>query len=185
MALVLIFNGLILWSLITVNIEWSRHGSLSPKGFLRTSVSVFSNPVIVGILCGIAAGYAELQLPEVIDQPIRWIAQLGMPMALVALGMGLAEYGLGGQWKLSLAMTALKLLVQPLCVYLLARMMGLPALETQVVVLLASVGIGANVYIMSRQFNRLEAAVANGLIVSTVLSAITAPLALALVQSGL
>jgi malonate transporter and related proteins len=181
-ALVLIFNGLILWSLITVNIEWARHGSLSPKGFLRTAWNVMTNPVIVGIVCGMAAGYVDLKLPLWVEQPLRWCGQLGMPMALVALGMGLAEFGLGGHWPLSLSMTALKLVVQPLCVYIIAWLMGLSMLETQVVVLLASVGIGANVYIMSRQFNKLEAAVANGLIVSTVLSAITAPLALALVR---
>ena len=33
-ALVLVFNALILWSLVTVAIEWARHGALSWKGLV-------------------------------------------------------------------------------------------------------------------------------------------------------
>jgi malonate transporter and related proteins len=178
-ALVVVFNALILWSLLTVSIEWARHGSLSFKGFGKTAWSVLTNPVIVGILLGVTVGYTGLDLPAVIEWPLATLARLGMPLALVALGMGLAEYGLGAHWPLSLSMTAIKLVLQPLCVFALARLIGLPLLETQVVVLLASIGTGANVYIMSRQFNRLEGAVAHGLIVSTALSALSTPLALA------
>lgn len=181
-ALVLLFNALVLWSLLTVSIEWARHGSLSLRGFGKTALGVLTNPVIVGILLGMAAGLAQLQLPPVIDLPLGWLARLGMPAALVALGMGLAEYGMGRQWRLTLGMTALKLLLQPLCVFGLARLIGLPMLETQVVVLLASIGTGANVYIMSRQFQVLEGPVASALIVSTALSALSTPLVLALVQ---
>ena len=53
------------------------------------------------------------------------------------------------------AITVLKLAVQPAIVWLLARAFALPALETQVVVLLAALPVGVNVYLMSRQFDTL------------------------------
>lgn len=74
----------------------------------------------------------------------------------------------------------MKLIVQPLVVWLLARLIGLPPMETRVVVLLASLAVGVNVYLMSRQFNTLEAPVASSLVLSTALAALTTPLALAL-----
>ena len=62
----------------------------------------------------------------------------------------------------------------------LARLLGLPPLETQVVVLLASLAVGANVYLMARHFKVLEGPVAGSLILSTMLSALTTPLIVSL-----
>jgi predicted permease len=52
------------------------------------------------------------------------------------------------------------------------------------VVLLASIGVGANVYLMSRQFKVLEGAVAGSLVISISIAALTTPLILTLVQAG-
>ena len=104
--------------------------------------------------------------------------------ALVALGMSLAEYDLKAEWKVSLAIVIPKLLILPLIVFGLARLLGLPALETQVIVLLASIGQGANVFLMARQFRAVEGGMAGALIISTASSALTTPLLLALTSSG-
>jgi malonate transporter len=61
-------------------------------------------------------------------------------------------------------------------------MLQLPPLETQVVVLLAALPVGINVYLMSREFRSMEGAVASSLVLSTALAAVTAPLALTLVR---
>jgi len=93
---------------------------------------------------------------------------------------GPGEYGIREGWQISTAITAVKLLVQPLVVWLLARLLGLPPLETRVVVLLASLAVGANVYLMARQFKVLEGPVAGSLLLSTMLSALTTPLIVSL-----
>ncbi len=181
-ALVLVFNALILWTLVTVSVEWARHGSFSARGFAQTARAVLTNPIVAAILSGSLFGVSGLPLPLLIDAPLAMIGQAAAPLALVALGMGLAEYGVRDGWRLSLAISALKLLVQPLVVWLLARLLGLPTLETQVVVLLASIAVGANVYLMSRQFQSLEGPVASSLLLSTGLAALTTPLVLTLLQ---
>jgi hypothetical protein len=66
-------------------------------------------------------------------------------------------------------------------VWALARLLGLPEMETRVVVLLSSIAIGANVYLMSRHFKSLEGPVASSLVLSTGLAALTTPLALTLI----
>ena len=179
-ALVLVFNALILWTLLTVSIEWARHGSCSLRGFAKTTRGVLTNPIVAGILAGTLFGLTGLPLPAFVALPLAMVGQAAAPMALLALGMGLAEYGIRAGWRISLAISSLKLVVQPLVVWLLARLIGLPAMETQVVVLLASLAVGANVYLMSRQFNTLEGPVASSLVLSTALAALTTPLALTL-----
>ena len=181
-ALVLVFNALILWTLVTVSVEWARHGSFSARGFAQTTRAVLTNPIVAAILSGALFGLIGLPLPGLIDAPLAMIGQAATPLALVALGMGLAEYGVRDGWLISLAISAIKLLVQPFVVWLLARALGLPAMETQVVVLLASIAVGANVYLMSRQFQSLEGPVASSLLLSTGLAALTTPLVLTLIR---
>lgn len=181
-ALVLVFNALILWTLVTVSVEWARHGSFSVRGFAQTARAVLTNPIVAAILAGTLFGLTGLPMPALIDAPLAMLGQPATPLALIALGMSLAEYGVREGWRISLAISAIKLLVQPLVVWLLAWWLGLPAMETQVVVLLASIAVGANVYLMSRQFQSLEGPVASSLLLSTGLAAITTPLVLTLVQ---
>jgi predicted permease len=181
-ALVLVFNALILWTLVTVSVEWARHGSFSVKGFARTAKGVLTNPVVMGILAGTFFSFTGWTLPKAIDLPIAMIAETASPMSLVALGMGLAEYGLRSGIRISVMISAVKLIVQPLVVWGLACLLGLPKLETQAIVLLSSMSIGINVYLMSRQFSALEGPVASALLLSTLAASVTTPVFLALMH---
>ena len=180
-ALVLVFNALILWTLVTVSVEWAKHGNFSLHGFAKTLRGVLTNPVVAGILGGTLFGLTGWPLPDALGQPLSMVGQAATPMALIALGLGLAEYGVRDGWKISVSICAVKLLIQPFVVWALARLLGLPPMETKVVVMLSSIAIGANVYLMSRQFKALEGPIASSLVLSTGLAALTTPLALTLV----
>ena len=146
--------------------------------WLVTAVSVFAAAWLVP---GIGYGsFTGLALPRFVDETLGMIAQAAAPMALIALGMGLAEYGVREGWRISVAVSVVKLIVSPLVVWGLAWLLGLPRMETQVVVLLSSMSVGANVYLMSRQFKALEGPTASSLVLSTALAAVTTPLVLSL-----
>jgi predicted permease len=181
-ALVLVFNALTLWTLVSVSVEWARHGSFTAKGFGKTALSVATNPLVAAIVIGTVVGLSGYRLPGPVRLVLEGIGSLAAPAALLVLGLGLAEYGIRRDWRLSLAMIGLKLLVQPLAVWALGAAIGLPALELQVVVLLASMAVGANVYLMAAQFETLQAPVASSLVISTALAAITSPLLLGLMH---
>jgi predicted permease len=181
-SLVLIFNSFVLWTLVTVSIEWARNRDFSPRGIARTARDVVTNPVVAGILLGTAFGFTGLVLPAMVDEPLKLVSQAAVPMSLIVLGMGLAEYGIRAEWRASVALTALKLAALPLLVYAVARALALPLRETQAVVMMASLPVGANVYLMARQFGSLEGPVASSLVLSTLLAAATTPLILALVH---
>lgn len=183
-ALVLVFNSLILWTLVTVSVEWARHGTPNLHGFVRTAKGVLTNPIVASILSGTVFGLTGLPIPGLLDEPLRLLAQAAAPLALIVLGMGLAEYGIAADWKISAAICTLKLALQPFVVWLLARALGLPLLETQVVVMLGSLAVGANVYLMARQFNVLQGPVAASLVLSTALSSVTTPLVLTFVGAA-
>lgn len=179
-SLVLVFNSLLLWTLVTVSVEWARHRDFSLAGFGKTAKSVVLNPVVAGILAGTAWGFTGFTLPHVVDSTLTLLAASAIPMSLVALGMGLAEYGIRVGLGKSAMITTLKLFAQPACVWLLARMADLPPPETMAVVLLSALPTGANVYLMARQFAVLEGPIASALVLSTSLAALTTPIVLAL-----
>jgi predicted permease len=180
-ALVLVFNSLMLWTLVTVSVEWARHGELSARGFGTTLKSVLTNPVVASVLVGAAFGLTGLRLPAIIDTPLDLLGASAVPLSLIVLGMGLAEYGIRSGWREATAITAIKLLVQPLVVWALAWTLGLPSIETQAIVLLAALAVGVNVYLMAREFDTMQAPVATSMVLSTALSALTVPLVLTLV----
>jgi predicted permease len=181
-SLIIVFNALVLWTLVSVSVEWARNRSTSLAGLGRTAAGVLTNPIVASIVAGTAFGFTGLALPAVADRTLALVAEAAAPLALVALGMGLATYELRAGWRESLAVCALKLLAQPLLVYLLARALELSPLQTQVVVLLAACPTGANVYLMARQFKSMEAAIASSMVLSTLLASVSIPLTLALLR---
>jgi hypothetical protein len=49
-TLVIVFNALVLWTLVTVSVEWARNRDLSLAGFGRTATRVMLNPVVAGVM---------------------------------------------------------------------------------------------------------------------------------------
>lgn len=182
-AMVLAFNAMILWSLVTVSVEWARAGDISLRGFGKTLRSVLTNPLIIAILCGCGWGLTGWPLPGLVKAPLSMLADAATPLSLLVLGMGLARYAVGDAWRLSLAISATKLLLLPLVVLALARVIHLPILETQVIVLLSSMATGVNVYLMSHQFRALQGPTAAALLLTTVAAAVTTPLVMTIVGS--
>ncbi|HSS71218.1 MAG TPA: AEC family transporter [Casimicrobiaceae bacterium] len=183
-SLVLVFNSLTLWTLVTVSVEWARHRSLSWSGYRQAAKAVLANPVVASILIGTAWGIAALPLPAFVDATLKLMGDAAVPLSLIALGMGLGEYGIREGWRISATMTFIKLALQPAVVWLLARLLALPAPETQAIVMLASLPVGANVYLMSRQFDTLGGPVAASLVLSTAFAAVTTPLILTLIGAA-
>ncbi len=181
-ALVVVFNALTLWTLVTVSVEWARHGAPTLSGFGKTARGVLTNPLVAAILSGTVFGLSGMTLPTLVDQPLKLLGDAALPLSLTALGMGLAEFGVREGWRQCAAISGLKLIVHPLVVWGLARALGLPETETRAVVLLASLSVGANVYLMSRQFQVMQGPVASSLLMSTALASLTTPLMMVLVS---
>jgi len=178
-ALVVVFNALTLWTLVSVSVEWARHGSFTPRGLAKMIVSVVTTPLVAAIILGTAFGFSGLTMPAPIEAGLSFLGTIAGPSALLILGIGLAQYGLRASWHQSLVISALKLVVLPLVVWGLAIALRLPPIESRAIVLLASMSIGANVYVMSVQFDTMQGPIASSLVLSTLFAAVTTPVFLA------
>jgi malonate transporter and related proteins len=179
-AIIVIFNALILWTLATISIEFVQMGKFSGRSFIKALKNVSKNPIIIGIFTGIVVNYIGLPMPKFINQSTKMVSDMTAPLSLIVLGMGLAEYKIRDKLLITTSICILKLAVLPIVTYIMGKLLGLPTLELQVVVLLSSVSIAINCYMMARQFEVLQGPIASSLLISTTLSSITTPLILSI-----
>lgn len=176
-ALVLVFNSLILWTLVTVSIEWAQNGSFSVRGIAKTLTSVLRNPIIIGIFSGFLWSLLlQRPLPLFIASPVNMVAQIAAPLTLITLGMSLSHYQIRKGLPASLTICLLKLVLMPALIWLAAWLLHLPREESQVVVLLGSMAVGINVYLMAQKFQVLQGATATSMLLSTLFSTVSTPL---------
>jgi hypothetical protein len=134
-----------------------------------------SHPILVGIVSGALWRLTGLPLPEFLLATTRMIGEAAAPCALFALGMTLRRYPLTAPPAMLGAMVALKLMVQPAIVYVLAfHVVPLPTVWAKVAVLFAACPTGVNAYLLAKRYGAGEALCAATITLSTVAAVATA-----------
>jgi len=183
-ATILSVNALILWTLASIGVELSMQtGSFTLKSLWHSMLAVVKNPLIISIFAGALWGLTKLPLPFAIDEPMRMLGNSATPLCLVAVGMGLAEYGVSENFVKGCVLTAGKLIAFPVAVFAAAMLFGLGKIETVAITFVAGLPVGVNVYLMTRIFNCAQGLVANAMLVSTLLSSLSVPLLLTLIET--
>ncbi|WP_404380569.1 AEC family transporter [Caenispirillum salinarum] len=175
LMLIIMVHSAILFTATTLAIEAGRSGGGSwVRRLGGTLKSVFLNPIVIAALSGLVFGMLGLRLPGVVDETLALVGRGAAPVALFAVGATLATCRIAGDLREALVMTALKLLVLPVLVWVFAALVF--ELRTEwvtVAVLAGAMPAGANVYVFARKFdiyvNRATAVV----LLSTVLSVVT------------
>lgn len=180
-SLIIIFNVLLLWTTATACVEFGRTGGhIDAKKFLHALINIFKNPIVLGILTGSIWALTGFELPKLVGDCTHLISMATTPCALIVVGMGLAQHSFTAALPRSSLVTVLKLVVQPVGVYVLCRILGVAEVETNAATLLSCLPVAINLYIMAAQFESQEDEASSAIFVSTFISAITVPLTLTL-----
>lgn len=181
LSLIVIFSVITMWTAAIAFVEFGKPESTKDlKKIALSLLRVFKNPIVFAILLGSAFSFTGLKLPHFLDQSIGLISTATTPIALIVVGMGLAQHKFTAGLPKGLTITALKIMVQPLLVFGLAKLFGLPTLETYAVTLTAALPVAINIYLMATDFRSEEGAASNAIFVSTLLSAVAIPITLTL-----
>ncbi len=138
-------------TLLIMDISTNRQASL-----LRTVVRALSNPIIIGAAAGTLMSVLQVDVPAIIMEPARLIANACVPILLISYGISLY-----GQRVLApsarrpdiLLASALKLFGMPLVAWVLAQFVfGLSAHEVLVVVVLAALPSAQNVFNTAQRY---------------------------------
>jgi hypothetical protein len=139
------------------------------------------HPVPLPIMAGLLFAQTGWVIPAGLDKPLELLANAFGPLALVLVGVTLANTPVGKHWRQALALASVKNLLHPLLVYGLCRLLGVTGLPMTVMVVASALPIGANVFLFSQRYKVAEELITASVAVSTALALLSLTLVLLLV----
>ena len=172
MFLIIAFHGPTIMPLTTGLIQLGRGGEVTVARQLRAmGLEMLKNPIIMGLFLGLVMNLSGLGIPGPLDGMAELLGASAVPCALFALGASLAGYPLTGDVSPALFLVALKLLVQPALVWILAvPVFGLEGIWVPVAVTMAAMPSGINVYLFGARYDAAPGVAARTVFLSTIFS---------------
>jgi len=112
---------------------------------------VAKNPLILACLAGALVNLAGIGLPGGTDRLLNLLAVASLPLGLLCVGAALRPQELAGEVPALAWNCALRLLAMPVLAFLVARVLGLPAMESSILVLFFALPTAPTAYVLTRQ----------------------------------
>lgn len=132
---------------------------------------IATNPLLIGIACGVVLNLSGLSLPKILDDATIMLVAAVLPTALFGLGAALTQYSIKKAVLPAAIMSAIKTVMHPLLAWIiLVPILGVPHEISRVVVLLAAMPSGINAYIFATYYNRALDVATSTVLLSTLVS---------------
>ncbi len=133
-------------------------------------LSLISNPLILGCIAGILYSRTFQTFPLFLDNSLRLISMVTLPLALLSIGGSLTFSGLSKYLPLSLLASFLKLLILPITGYFFLKLFQVDSLPFKVGMIFFTLPTSTAIYVLSSQLNSDTELASATILVSTVLS---------------
>ncbi len=168
----------------TVGVYLASRGTASVRESLT---NVFKVPLPYAVVIGIALRVGNIALPIPIERTITLLGQAAIPVMLVLLGVQLSRItlreGLSRLRSVTLV-SAVRLVVVPLVVLLLAELLGVTGLMRKVAVVQLSMPTAVNAALLATEYHSDAQFVTASILISTLASLVTLSVLLVLVNSA-
>jgi predicted permease len=183
-SLVLLTVATVVLELITAHDERQK-GQGGQRPMALTVLTAVKNgvihPVPLPIIIGLLFAQTGLVLPDVVDRPFQLLGNAFGPVALVLLGVTLTQVQVGPHLRGALSITLIKNLCLPTLMAALGWAWGMSGVPYAVMVVAASLPMGANVFLFAQRYEVAQDLVTASMAVSTVLGLATITLVMSLV----
>lgn len=155
---------------VTILIWYGGSDSGQENRLTLTLKHLVTNPLILGCIAGIV--YARLlgAFPTPVDNTLKLMSQVTLPLALFSIGGSLSFTGLRNNFRLALAAAGFKLVALPLIGLCLLWLFGVSGLAFQVSMLFFAQPTSTAIYILSSQLNSDTELASAVVVLSTLLS---------------
>lgn len=141
---------------------------------------IAKNPLILACLGGALINLCGIGLPGGTDRLLSLLAAASLPLGLLCVGAALKPEELGGEVP-ALAWSSLaRLIGMPLLAWAIAQVLGLPAMETTVLVLFFALPTAPTAYVLTRHLGGDSQLMAGSITLQTLLAAASLPIILML-----
>lgn len=148
--------------------------SKGPRSWRTMVLRPVTNPLLVGSLVGVSLSLLGRELPAPVLDPLELVGGMAIPAMLIAYGVSLRLGPLPGRGEPPAqvgAIVVLKVVVQPLVAFLLARYaLGLDAPAVLAVTVIAALPTAQNVFVHANRYGTGVILARDSIFVSTLLS---------------
>ncbi len=134
---------------------------------------ILSNPLIISTVLGLIWALLNLPLPAPLAGLLHIFGDTLTGCALFSLGLGLSVGTLRKSWRMSLALSAVKLVAVPAVVWLIAGLCGLNKFQTLAAVICAAVPTAKTAYVLASEYDVEHDLIAATVSMTTLLSVAT------------
>jgi len=143
-------------------------------GVGRALAGVARSPLIWPIGLAVLLMALGIKVPLPVERFATLLAAAAGPCALFAIGLFVSQLSIAEGLRTSWPTTALKLLIHPLLMALLAfYVLPIDAFWAKVAVVCASLPLGATAFVLAQRYRMLEAETSTGAVLSTAASVVT------------
>lgn len=136
----------------------------------RIVLGIISNPIILGIVAGLAVSFFRVPVPQMLSTSLGYFAQLTLPLALLCTGASLRFTSLGKEWKLVVLACFGKCIVYPVVLVGLALWFDVRGVSLGVIFLMSVSPSATAGYIMVRKIGGNHGLAAQIIACSTIVS---------------
>ena len=184
-------HALVLLTMATVVLELSvareaaASGASTGRPMFRTILTAARNgiihPVPLPIIVGLLFAQTGWVVPEVVDKPLQLLGNAFGPLALLLVGVTVTHGRVGEQLKAALGLSLVKNLGLPAIMAGVGWAAGMSGLPLSVMIVAASLPIGANVFMFSQKYEVAQDLITASLAVSTAIGVLTISLVMAMI----
>jgi predicted permease len=170
-AVIVLGGAVLIYNTAAVTVLLAGQHKLSTSAFVKILRQLATNPLILAGMAGAAFALTKLKLPVGADRTLEALGQMALPLALLGVGASLQLETIRGSDSLLVGLTsAVKVILCPLCGYLLSRALGLSLLETRVVCVYMACPTAAASFVLADQMGGDRRLAAGCVAFSTALS---------------
>lgn len=158
---------------------------MARKGKHHFARELLQNPLILATTAGLAANLMGLHIPDILVPSVSRIGAAAIALGLMATGAGLEFGSLRRDGVLTVSVLSIRHLLQPLMAWLAARLLGLDALQTTVLLIFSALPTSSSCYVLAARMGYNGPYVAGLVTLSTLLGPASLSLALGVLGPAL
>jgi predicted permease len=137
---------------------------------LMMGKALISNPLILACVAGILYAKSINYFPVFLDNTLRLMTSITLPLALLSIGSALTFNVLSGHFKTSFMASVIKLIALPVTGFLLLKVFNVTGIPFRVAMIFFALPTSTSIYILSSQLNSDTELASASIMLSTVLS---------------
>ncbi|MBP9718232.1 AEC family transporter [Candidatus Gracilibacteria bacterium] len=147
--------------------------------------NLFTNPLLISVILGIIVGSFRIPLPSILLKSLDMITASVTPTVLIVIGLfiGKSTFGKLSEWFPVLLFSLLKLLILPAIFYFGALFSGATLPQFPSSIIQAAMPLAITPFALADKYNLNKAFITRSIVLSIILSVVTLPFWISVLQS--